>query len=261
MAISIFGAAGLEEQLNNDDSELDPEFDEEMDPVGNFLERCRTDRLAKEAGIEHFSLNAPVSAGPLHKTAADNPTFQKGTKGSKVARTETRQINGKFWLIGFDAAGEAVVMDEVSEPAAQKSAAASDDELEPGRLAKRARPRADSPDSALTTAIYGDTEFGLHADADSCLEEEIEDPVGAFIERCAANELAKSAGVEDVGWNAQLFSAPRPLSKEFEKRSDARLEKVHEKIRKIFAAHPEEMQAAIEVANGIREQVRAEILA
>jgi len=135
IATAVFGSAGsIEEQLNSDDSELDSEFGEEMDqPFQNFFERCRMDMLGKGAGVHDFSWDAPVSEGDaavtLEKRAtADNiggtlvkteyPKFQKSSIGFKLkmARVETRIIDGNYWLVGFDAAGGVVDMQIVDPP-------------------------------------------------------------------------------------------------------------------------------------------------
>jgi hypothetical protein len=132
---AVFGSAGsIEEQLNSDDSELEPEFDEQLpEPFKSFFERVQLDALGKTAGVQDFSWDAPVSAGDaavtLEKRAtADNiggtlvkteyPKFQKSSIGFKLkmARVETRIIDGNYWLVGFDAAGGVVDMQIVDPP-------------------------------------------------------------------------------------------------------------------------------------------------
>lgn len=82
-------------------------------------------------------------------------------------------------------------------------------------------------------------------------------------------ELAAALGGKDEDWKlAEQFLATTPedkpvaphksdLSKEFLERSDARLHRVAEKIRRIFGSHVEEAEEAIALAKNMRDSARS----
>ena len=79
------------------------------------------------------------------------------------------------------------------------------------------------------------------------------DPVAAFF---AKAELGAYMG--DPSWDEPIAATPQvQLSKAFRERSDARLHRVAEKIRKIFGSHAEEAEEAISIANEMLQEARS----
>jgi hypothetical protein len=77
--------------------------------------------------------------------------------------------------------------------------------------------------------------------------------------------LAKAAQPESVDpmWLQPVGTVPAvELSKSFLKRSDARLERVSQKIRAnpLFAEHTEELEEALRIARELRDTAREEVL-
>jgi hypothetical protein len=73
--------------------------------------------------------------------------------------------------------------------------------------------------------------------------------------------LAKTASSVDPAWDEPIGSPRIQLSEDFVKRSSARLNRVAEKIRKVFGPqHTEETEEAIALAQSMRDDVREEVL-
>ena len=87
-------------------------------------------------------------------------------------------------------------------------------------------------------------------------------PVTELVRKFAANRLnsEKSAGSFDATRDGPTTKEAAPL-RNFIKNSDARLEKVRAALRKVFGDdHAEELEEAIQIAEKIRAQTRAEAI-
>ncbi len=92
---------------------------------------------------------------------------------------------------------------------------------------------------------------------------EVEHPIGEFLAKSAAELSLAKNGVPavDPAWSEEIGAGPRiALSQDFLRRSDARLERVNEQIRKFFRGNFSEMAEALQLAKDTRDHVRQEFI-
>jgi hypothetical protein len=112
------------------------------------------------------------------------------------------------------------------------------------------------PDSWMIIAIYGDGD-----EPSTIPDDAFDNPLGKLIEQ---NQLkaALGKGAIDPEWDEPIGASPVTKSDDLTPTSDARFEKVTEKVRKIFGPdHADEAEEAIALARKIRDEARAEVLA
>jgi hypothetical protein len=90
----------------------------------------------------------------------------------------------------------------------------------------------------------------------------LDNPIGEFLAKCLdEHSLAKNGGV-DSSWSQEIGVAPRmKLSQEFLRRSDERMQRVTETLKKIFHGHDEELAEAVALAEQLRKDIREEFAA